>query len=301
MSSDYTETGRAESIIVLSDGRMCISECTRGKYVLRIIDENGKTVSSVSPCSENDEVLTGIACAGQDGEIYFVQKADTEKGKMIKVSVFDESGNIRRETDITDNAENIFVKGVFGSEGSDFLIYELNTSESIESFASEIDYGNGTLKKGIMEGICGICENAEGNLWFYTNDGVYDYDKDTFSQAVQKIDHIYTTDSTINGIINEQLSSLLFIIPGIIKSYEYRMVAYILADQPELTRKEAFELSRKMMNGNKWNAFVLDLSFIGWGFLTAITFGILGIFYVNPYIQHTNAALYLKLKEVNCF
>lgn len=181
MSSDYTETGRAESIIVLSDGRMCISECTRGKYVLRIIDENGKTVSSVSPCSENDEVLTGIACAGQDGEIYFVQKADTEKGKMIKVSVFDESGNIRRETDITDNAENIFVKGVFGSEGSDFLIYELNTSESIESFASEIDYGNGTLKKGIMEGICGICENAEGNLWFYTNDGVYDYDKDTDS------------------------------------------------------------------------------------------------------------------------
>lgn len=97
------------------------------------------------------------------------------------------------------------------------------------------------------------------------------------------------------------LWSLLFIIPGIIKSYEYRMVAYILADQPELTRKEAFELSRKMMNGNKWNAFVLDLSFIGWGFLTAITFGILGIFYVNPYIQHTNAALYLKLKEVNCF
>ncbi|MDO5148395.1 MAG: DUF975 family protein [Oscillospiraceae bacterium] len=97
------------------------------------------------------------------------------------------------------------------------------------------------------------------------------------------------------------LWSLLFIIPGIIKSYEYRMVSYILADQPELTRKEAFELSRKMMNGNKWNAFVLDLSFIGWGFLTAITFGILGIFYVNPYIQHTNAALYLKLKEVNCF
>ena len=97
------------------------------------------------------------------------------------------------------------------------------------------------------------------------------------------------------------LWSLLFIIPGIIKSYEYRMVAYILADQPELTRKEAFELSRKMMNGNKWNAFVLDLSFIGWGFLAAITFGILGVFYVNPYIQHTDAALYLKLKEVNCF
>ena len=93
------------------------------------------------------------------------------------------------------------------------------------------------------------------------------------------------------------LWSLLLIVPGIIKGYEYRMVIYIIADQPELSRKEVFALSKQMMNGNKWSAFVLDLSFIGWNVLNVITLGILGVFYVSPYIEHTNAALYLKLKS----
>ncbi len=93
------------------------------------------------------------------------------------------------------------------------------------------------------------------------------------------------------------LWSLLFVIPGIIKSYEYRMIPYILADNPELSQEAAFELSKKMMMGNKWNAFVLDLSFIGWDILSALTCGILGIFYVDPYIYATNAELYLALKN----
>lgn len=93
------------------------------------------------------------------------------------------------------------------------------------------------------------------------------------------------------------LWSLLFIIPGIIKSYEYFMVPYILADHPELKSNEVFELSKKMMNGQKWNTFVLQLSFIGWHLLNMITFGLLGLVYVNPYIHATNAELYLKLKQ----
>lgn len=92
------------------------------------------------------------------------------------------------------------------------------------------------------------------------------------------------------------LWSLLFVIPGIIKSYSYAMVPYILADSPELGAREAITLSRKMMNGNKWRAFVLDLSFIGWGILSAITFGIVGIFYVSPYVYSTHAELYNTLK-----
>ena len=57
---------------------------------------------------------------------------------------------------------------------------------------------------------------------------------------------------------------LLFIIPGIVKSYEYMMIPYLLAEHPEMTRQEAFAESKQMMDGNKWDAFVLDLSFIGW-------------------------------------
>ncbi len=58
--------------------------------------------------------------------------------------------------------------------------------------------------------------------------------------------------------------TLLLIVPGIIKSFSYRMVPYILIDQPELTATEAITRSRQMMQGNKWRAFVLDLSFILW-------------------------------------
>ncbi len=93
------------------------------------------------------------------------------------------------------------------------------------------------------------------------------------------------------------LWSLLFIIPGIIKKYSYRMVPYILADQPEMGGNDAITLSRRMMDGNKWRAFVLDLSFIGWGILSALTLGILGLFYVRPYRCCTNAELYQALRE----
>ena len=92
------------------------------------------------------------------------------------------------------------------------------------------------------------------------------------------------------------LWSLLFIIPGIIKSYSYRMVPFILTDNPDISATDAITLSRKMMKGNKWRAFVLDLSFIGWYILSGFTFGILSIFYVRPYVYATEAELYHAIK-----
>ena len=88
------------------------------------------------------------------------------------------------------------------------------------------------------------------------------------------------------------LWTLLFIVPGIIKMYSYRLVPYILKEHPELSGTQAITLSRKMMNGHKADAFVLDLSFLGWILLSALTCGILHIFYVGPYIQATDAELY---------
>ena len=93
------------------------------------------------------------------------------------------------------------------------------------------------------------------------------------------------------------LWTMLLIIPGIIKSYEYKMIPYILAENPNISRQEAFALSKQMMYGDKWNTFVLELSFIGWAFLTLITFGVVGIFYYQPYLALTDAALYQALKE----
>lgn len=92
------------------------------------------------------------------------------------------------------------------------------------------------------------------------------------------------------------LWSLLFIIPGIVKSYQYRMIPYLLAEDPNLSFSEAKRLSTEMMNGEKWDAFVLDLSFILWEILAAVTFNLVGIFWVNPYYQYTCAELYKVLR-----
>ncbi|MBD5484052.1 MAG: DUF975 family protein [Lachnospiraceae bacterium] len=94
------------------------------------------------------------------------------------------------------------------------------------------------------------------------------------------------------------LWALLFVVPGIYKKYQYRMVSYILAEHPDLDYKEVLQMSSDMMNGEKWHAFVLDLSFILWHMLGAITCGMVEIFYVNPYVQLTDAALYRKLCEL---
>ena len=93
------------------------------------------------------------------------------------------------------------------------------------------------------------------------------------------------------------LWSLLFIIPGIIKSYSYRLVPYILAENPNMDSNEAITLSRQMMNGNKMKAFLYDLSFIGWIILSIFTCLILHVFYVGPYKACSDAELYTAIKE----
>ena len=92
------------------------------------------------------------------------------------------------------------------------------------------------------------------------------------------------------------LWSLLFVIPGIIKSYEYRLVPYIMSENPAMNFKDAQAESKKLMTGNKWKTFVLDLSFIGWDILSLMTWGLLEIFFVAPYKASTDAALYETLK-----
>ena len=92
------------------------------------------------------------------------------------------------------------------------------------------------------------------------------------------------------------LWSLLFVIPGIIKSYEYAMIPYILADDAEITSKEAFKKAKEMMKGNKWRLFKLNLSFIGWYILCFITLGA-GTFFLIPYICAANAEFYAELKN----
>ena len=75
------------------------------------------------------------------------------------------------------------------------------------------------------------------------------------------------------------------------------MIPYILAENPKIQRKKAFKLSKEMMKGNKWKTFILDLSFLGWELLSIFTFGLLNIFYINPYKVATTVELYEVLKK----
>lgn len=92
------------------------------------------------------------------------------------------------------------------------------------------------------------------------------------------------------------LWGLLLIIPGIIKAYAYRMVPYILAENPSIGHTRALELSNDMTSGQKMDIFILDLSFIGWYILGGLLFGI-GTLFVHPYFYGTHAELYKTLKE----
>ena len=94
------------------------------------------------------------------------------------------------------------------------------------------------------------------------------------------------------------LWSLLLLIPGIMASYRYSMVFYILCDNPEISAMEALNRSKEMMIGSKWKLFCLHLSFIGWGLLGILTLGI-GYLWLTPYIYGSVANFYDNIKDTN--
>lgn len=89
---------------------------------------------------------------------------------------------------------------------------------------------------------------------------------------------------------------LLFMIPGIIKSIEYSVINYILAENPDIKSKDAFKMANEMMTGNKGKLFLLEFSFIGWLLLGALAFGI-GMYFVMPYMEAATAQFYLDVKS----
>lgn len=87
------------------------------------------------------------------------------------------------------------------------------------------------------------------------------------------------------------LWTLLLIIPGIMKAFSYALTPYIIMDEPELTARQAITRSCEIMQGRRWKLFCLYLSFIGWGILSLLTFGI-GFLWLVPYMNASIAAFY---------
>lgn len=90
------------------------------------------------------------------------------------------------------------------------------------------------------------------------------------------------------------LWTLLLIIPGIIATYRYSQVYFILCDHPTIGIFDAITLSKEIMLGHKMDLFVLSLSFLGWMMLCCLTLGI-GLIWLIPYMNVTYANFYNKV------
>lgn len=98
------------------------------------------------------------------------------------------------------------------------------------------------------------------------------------------------------------LWTFLLVIPGVIKAYSYGQALYLYKDDVAHGAKVQSALayvreSQKLMNGRKWERFVLDLSFIGWELLAALIPFRLGYLALGPYMSATFAQFYLEIRD----
>lgn len=124
--------------------------------------------------------------------------------------------------------------------------------------------------------------------------GFYPEWKSIYREGIDRYGKYFSVGLITRIVIG--LWTLLFVVPGIIKFYQYIFVHNIIHDNPNLSPKQARELSRRMTDGYKGDLFVMHLSFIPWLLLVGITFGIASI-YVVPYISCTSAMYYENLKN----
>lgn len=120
----------------------------------------------------------------------------------------------------------------------------------------------------------------------------------------QKVENLFDgfkncfANSLVAGILSYLfifLWSLLFFIPGIVKAIAYSMVPFLQAEDSNLKGNDALKKSEELMKGHKWEYFKLMFGFIGWILLSILTFGILYVLYVGPYMQAAKAHFYQEL------
>ena len=167
---------------------------------------------------------------------------------------------------------------------------------NIVQYVSNTSRGNGII--GILLTVFLLHPLYVGTRRFFLSN-IYKDEKTSLGTVLYAFDHSYgnVVLTTFLKSLFIALWSLLLVIPGIVKMYSYFMVDYILADNPGLDQARAFEISKKTMVNEKMNVFIFDLSFILWYLLSGITLGIVGIFYVVPYVEASKARLYDCLKQ----
>lgn len=90
----------------------------------------------------------------------------------------------------------------------------------------------------------------------------------------------------------------LTIVGIVVKRYSYILVPYIVAENPNIKTLDAINLSRRMMDGHKWECFKLELSYLGWMILGTCTLGISEILYSNPYKIATMTEYFVNVRKI---
>ena len=173
-------------------------------------------------------------------------------------------------------------------------------SEFFELYANELKLIAGVLiTTAIFSAIVGLIMFFIGSIvgvgYSKFNLNIIDLKKADLPQIFSYFKHWSTAILTaLLKTLYIFLWSLLFVIPGIIAAYRYSMTSFILSENPSLSPDEAVAESKRIMQGNKWRLFCLNLSFIGWDILSVLTLGILS-FWVGPYKNAATAAFYRSI------
>lgn len=190
-----------------------------------------------------------------------------------------------------------FVAAIFGaltvSSGNVLQVIENIAEEAPPRLAATLALiATGTLGLNLLQLILGgVVQLGYSKFLLSQHDGREYEVKDLFSQFERF--SVGFLQAFLRGLY-ALLWGLLFLIPGIIKTFSYAMTPFILADHPELTASQAIRRSMELMDGHKGELFTLGLTFIGWELLNVLTLGI-GSFWLNPYKNAAYAVFYRDL------
>lgn len=124
-------------------------------------------------------------------------------------------------------------------------------------------------------------------------------EKISFSTFLEGIESRWLTAllGSLWNLLWVSLWSLLFVIPGIVKAYSYSMMFYVIAENPKIGAMKAMDISKVLTQGHKANLFMMDLSFLGWAFLSMLSCGI-GFIWLLPYMIMAKTYAYYDLKRM---
>ena len=201
--------------------KKCDFESGLFRQIIEYISENGvvRDENYIPPSSSEDDEVFSAYCRRFEDDLCCADNINTSSVKLISGI---QNGAMK--------GEKLAYKGVPTSEGNGVLAvpYPLIAiteqsqnkdgawefvkqliSDRYQNESTAFPIKKSAFEKYINQSDQGIMFIERADRTMYRTEPLTDDELEKFSQAVQNIDHIYTTDSTVNGIISEQLSLFL--------------------------------------------------------------------------------------------